>query len=196
MAEVKILVEGYAKQLEDGWVASSTVCLIKTQKGKYIISDPGCNRKRLLQGLSNEDLKLEDIDYVFMSHQHPDHILLAGLFSAAKFITFDTNLMYEGDTILPFDKYEMGRDVEIIETPGHVLEHISLIVETSDGTIGIAGDAIWWIDSEEQVFEINQRDHTQAKGMDMKVLVESRKKLLEHSDFIVPGHGQMFKVNS
>ena len=30
MAEIKILIEGYAKKLEKGFIASSTVCLITT----------------------------------------------------------------------------------------------------------------------------------------------------------------------
>lgn len=50
MAEVKILIEGYAKELEKGWVASSTTCLI-TAENKRIITDPGCNREKLLKAL-------------------------------------------------------------------------------------------------------------------------------------------------
>jgi len=29
MAKVKVLIEGYAKEIEDGWLASSTTTLIK-----------------------------------------------------------------------------------------------------------------------------------------------------------------------
>lgn len=193
MAEVKILIEGYAKELEKGWVASSTTCLI-TEENKRIITDPGCNREKLLEALGKEGLTTTDIDYVFLSHCHPDHILLAGIFEKAKFITFDTNLMYDKDLLLGFDKHELGKGIEIIETPGHVLEHLSLLVNTSKGKIAIAGDVIWWIEGEKQVFDINQKDHSQAKGMNMESLIESRKKLLEAADYIIPGHGKMFKV--
>ena len=193
MAEVKVLIEGYAKQLENGWVASSTTCLVTTDKLK-IITDPGCNREKLDEALTREGLKTGDVDYVFLSHKHPDHILLAGLFENAKFITFDTNLMFDNDLITEFDKHQLGNDIEIIETPGHVLEHLSLIVQTDRGKIAIAGDVIWWLDTEEQVFDLYQKDHSQAKGMDMDELVKSRKKLLEMADYIIPGHGKMFKV--
>ena len=193
MAEVKVLIEGYAKKLEGGFIASSTTCLVTTEN-KKIITDPGCNREKLLEALTNEDLATDDIDYVFLSHCHPDHILLAGIFEKAKFITFDTNLMYDKDLMLEFDKYLLGNDIEIIETPGHVLEHLSLLVNTPKGKIALAGDAIWWIEGEEQIFDINQKDHSQAKGMDAEQLVESRKKLLENADYIIPGHGKMFKV--
>lgn len=193
MAEVKVLIEGYAKKLEKGWVASSTTCLV-TSGNKKIITDPGCNREKLLEALNKEGLTTHDIDYVFLSHCHPDHILLAGIFEHARFITFDTNLMYDKDLMLGFEKYILGKDIEIIETPGHVLEHLSLLVNTPKGRIAIAGDVIWWIDGEEQVLDISQKDHSQAKGMDMKKLIESRKKLVERADYIIPGHGKMFKV--
>lgn len=193
MAEVKVLIEGYAKELEKGWVASSTTCLITAENIK-IITDPGCNRKKLLDALNKERLITDDIDYVFLSHCHPDHILLAGIFEKAKFITFDANLMYDKDHLFEFGKNTLGEDVEIIETPGHVIEHLSLLVNTSGGKVAIAGDVIWWVEGEKQAFDINQKDHSQAKGMDMKKLVESRKKLFEISDYIIPGHGKIFKV--
>ena len=91
MAEVKILIEGYAKKMQSRWVASSTTCLIIAED-KKIIADPGCNRKKLFEALKKENLTTDDIDYVFLSHCHPDHILLAGVFGKAKFITYDTNL--------------------------------------------------------------------------------------------------------
>lgn len=193
MAEIKILIEGYAKELEKGWVASSTTCLI-TAKNKKIITDPGCNREKLLKSLNKENLHTGDIDYVFLSHCHPDHILLAGIFEKAKFITFDTNLMYNKDLLLEFDKDMLGEDIEIIETPGHVLEHLSLLVNTPNGKVAIAGDVIWWTEGEKQIFDINQKDHSQAKGMDMEKLIESRKKLLDFADIIIPGHGKMFRT--
>ena len=195
MAEVKVLIEGYAKKLEKGWVASSTTCLVTTED-KKIITDPGCNRERLLEALQREGLITKDIDYVFLSHRHPDHVLLAGIFENAKFITFDTNLMYDKDLLLEFDKHVLGEDVEIIETPGHVEEHLSLIVNTPKGKIAIAGDVIWWLDGEKQVFNINQKDRSQSKGMDMNKLIESRKRILEIADYIIPGHGKMFKVKN
>jgi len=193
MAEVKVLIEGYAKELERGWVASSTTCLV-IWKNKKIITDPGCNRERLIEAMDKEGLIADDIDYVFLSHCHPDHILLAGIFEKAKFITFDANLMYDKDRLFGFDKNMFGEDIEIVETPGHVIEHLSLLVNTSRGKVAIAGDVIWWIDGEKQIFKINQKDHSQAKGMDMKKLVESRKKLIEAADYIIPGHGKIFKV--
>lgn len=192
MAKVKVLIEGYAKKLDKGFVASSTCCLIKSGD-KIIITDPGCNREKLFSAFKKEGLTTDDIDFVFLSHCHPDHILLAGIFEKAKFVTFDANLMYDKDLMLEFDKNVLGGDIKIIKTPGHVLEHLSLLVNISDGKIAIAGDVIWWLDDEEQTLDINQKDHSQAKGMNMDELIKSRKKLLELADWIIPGHGKMFR---
>jgi len=192
MTRIKVLIEGYAKKLKKGWVASSTTCLVTTED-KKIITDPGCNRKKLLEALNKEGLTTDDIDYVFLSHCHPDHILLAGIFGKAKFVTFDTNLIYDKDPMLQFDKYVLGKGIEIIETPGHVLEHLSFLVDTLEGRVAIAGDVIWWVEGEKQVFDINQKDRSQAKGMNIKDLIESRKKILKLADWIIPGHGKMFK---
>lgn len=194
MATIKVLIEGYAKPLDKGWEANSTVCLVTTGD-KKIITDPGCNREALLKALDDENLKMGDIDYVFLSHRHPDHVLLAGLFENAKYITFDTNLMYDKDVLLEFDKHVLGEDIEIVDTPGHVNEHLSLVVDTSEGKVAIAGDVIWWLDTEEQIFDLHQKDHNQAVDMDMETLVESRKKLLKKADYIIPGHGKKFKVD-
>lgn len=193
MTIIKVLIEGYAKKLDNGFVASSTTCLINSGD-KKIITDPGCNREKLLKALRNENLSINDINFVFLSHCHPDHTLLAGIFEKARIITFDSNLIYDNDLLTEFDKNVLGKDIEIIETPGHVLEHLSLLVDTEKGKIAIAGDVIWWFDDEAQVFDINQEDHSQAKGMDKKTLIESRKKLLKISNYIIPGHGKMFKV--
>ncbi len=194
MAKIKVLIEGYAKQFDNGWKASSTACLITTND-KKIITDPGCNRELLLNALSREGLTTDDIDYVFLSHRHPDHVLLTCLFEKAKYVTFDDHLIYDKDIILEYDKNILGKDIEIIDTPGHVSEHLSLIVDTTDGKVAVAGDVIWWLDKEDQIIDINQKDHSQAIDMDMRQLVESRQKLLKIADYIIPGHGKMFKVD-
>ncbi|MEO1033524.1 MAG: MBL fold metallo-hydrolase [Bacteroidota bacterium] len=194
MTQIKVLVQGYALPLDKGWKASSTVCLI-TAGDKKIITDPGCNREALLQALSDEQLQTSDIDYVFLSHYHPDHILLAGIFENAKYITFDSGLMYDKDLMTEFDKHVLGEDIEIVHTPGHVKQHLSLIVNTPKGKVAVAGDVVWWLDTEEQQFNLHQPDHMQAIDMDMQALVESRKLLLRQADYIIPGHGKLFKVD-
>lgn len=127
MAEMEILVEGYAKEVRRGWLASSSAVLIKS-KGKNIIADPGCSRGKLLKALESRSLAPSDMDFVFLSHGHVDHALLAGLFENAEIVTFE-NLMYKKDRQLEFAKRVLGPDTCVIETPGHTAEHCPLVVK-------------------------------------------------------------------
>ena len=191
MAEIKILIEGYAKEIERGWVASSTVCLIMFED-KKIITDPGCNRKKLSEALENNNLKTSDIDFVLLTHSHPDHSLLAGIFENAKVLT--TEEIYNGDNQTEHNNKIPETDLEIIQTPGHCPESCSLIVKTQEGIYAVVGDVFWWVDGENQELSLKKEDDAHPKEVNMEKLIESRKKLLALADYIIPGHGKMFKI--
>jgi glyoxylase-like metal-dependent hydrolase (beta-lactamase superfamily II) len=191
MSEVKVLIEGYAREVKGGWIASSTVTLIKDNK-KNIIVDPGCNRKSLLETLAKEKIKPEQIDFVFLTHNHLDHTLLAGIFPHAKILT--TEEIYNGDNQVGYGEIIPGTDIKVIQTPGHCREHCSLIVSTASGVYALAGDVFWWTNNEKQIIDINKLDEAHSKEVDMQELIESRKKILKIADYIIPGHGKMFRV--
>lgn len=190
MAEIKVLIEGYAKETENGWVANSSVVFIKSNR-KNIIVDPGFDREKLLNALRKEGLKISDIDFVFLTHGHIDHSLLAGIFEDAKII--DELCVYQKDIIIQHNGIIPGTDIKVIRTPEHMEEHCSLIVNTEKGIYAVAGDVFWWLENEKQEVDINKLDGD-PEHMDMKKLIASRKKLLELADYIIPGHGKMFKV--
>lgn len=188
MAEVKVLIQGYAKKIDNGWLASSTVTLVESN-GKKIIVDPGCNRKRLLNELSKNNLKTADIDFILITHEHTDHALLAGIFENAKVL--DNSEIYDNDKQIEHGNKIPGTDLEILQTPGHALWHCSLVVPTEQETYVIAGDVFWWMDDEIQKIDVDKKD--QAHIADMNELIKSRKKILKLADWIIPGHGKMFK---
>jgi len=190
MAEVKILIEGYATKER----ASPSTVLIK-DSGLKILVDPGANKERLLSALSREGLKPEDINLIFLTHYHPDHILNIRLFPDKDIL--DGNTIYRDDKDIGFSDNIPNTNIKVIETPGHAHEHASLLVETEKGKVVIAGDLWWWYDEEEQKTDyeslMNYRD---PYVKDEEKLKESRKKVLEIADYIIPGHGKMFKVES
>jgi len=195
MTEFKVLIEGYAKkESEDMWYASSTTTLVK-EKGINILVDPGCNRKLLLEKLAQESLKTSDIHFVVNTHMHYDHCALSGMFENAKFL--DDNTVYNQDKTDGHGGVVPGTDLKIISTPGHDLFDCTLLIKNEQGeTIAICADVIWWTDAEEQKTDyeslINKQDPF-MKNLDK--LTASRKKVLEVADYIIPGHGKMFKVN-
>jgi glyoxylase-like metal-dependent hydrolase (beta-lactamase superfamily II) len=189
MPEIKVLIEGYAKKIKNGWVANSTVTLVKSN-GKNIIIDPGCNINELLKKLENENLKPSDIDYVLLTHTHLDHSLLAGFFTNAKVLNY--NEIFDVDKQFMHENKIPETNLEILQTPGHSKDHCCLIIKTDKGTYVVAGDNFWWMNNEEQQVDVNKPD--QAHKCDMEKLIESRKKILKIADWIIPGHGKTFKV--
>ncbi len=192
MSEVKVLIEGYAKEENGVELASPSTTLIQ-DSGLKILVDPGANKELLLNALSKEGLYPKDIDIIFLTHYHPDHILNIRLFPDKDIL--DGNTIYRDDKEIAFSDNIPNTNVKVMETPGHAHEHACLLVETEMGKIVIAGDVFWWSDEEEQKTDYESlMNHKDPYVKNEKELKESRKKILEIADYIIPGHGKMFKV--
>lgn len=189
MAKVRVLIEGYARQIKNGWIASSTVTLIQIDS-KNILVDPGCNRQRLLAELSKNNLRTQDIDFVFLTHSHTDHTLLTGIFENAKVI--NSSEVYEGDEQIEHQSRIAKINLSIMATPGHSEDSCSLIITTGDGIYAVVGDVFWWRDDEKQLVDVTKSD-PYAEGKNKNELIKTRKKVLKIADWIIPGHGKMFK---
>lgn len=192
MAEVKVLIEGYAKEENGVEVASSSTVLIK-DSGLKILVDPGANKKLLLKSLSKEGLKPEDVDLIFITHYHPDHILNIKLFPDKDIL--DNNIIYRDDKEIGFIDKIPNTNIKAIETPGHAHEHACLLVETKKGKVIVAGDLWWWSNNEKQKTDYKSLlNHKDPYVKNKKALRESRKKILKIVDYVIPGHGKMFEV--
>lgn len=192
MKKVTHLIEGYARQTKTGWLATSSTVLIR-DSGKIILVDPGINRKLLLRKLKEEHLTPDDINIVFMSHFHPDHVFLVALFEKA--IALDGETMYRNDSEEGYSGTIPTTLIKLLPTPGHANEHTSLVVKDGADRIVIAQDVFWWVDGEEQrVDDYNELINREDLFMvDFEALRESRRKVLEIADYIIPGHGKMFR---
>lgn len=141
--------------------------------------------------LEKEKLKTSDIDFVFLTHGHIDHSLLSGIFENAKII--DELYIYQKDAIVKHNGVIPSTDLKVIRTPGHMEEHCSLAVKTKEGVYVAAGDVFWWMEGEKQKVDINRPDND-PEHMNIQKLTESRKKILKIADYVIPGHGKMFKA--
>jgi glyoxylase-like metal-dependent hydrolase (beta-lactamase superfamily II) len=75
-------------------------------------------------------------------------------------------------------------NIKLIKTPGHSYDGLTMLVNTADGKIAICGDVFW-----KQNFPVDD-----PYASDKVELAKSRKKLLEIADWVVPGHGEMYKT--
>jgi glyoxylase-like metal-dependent hydrolase (beta-lactamase superfamily II) len=190
--EVIVLKPGHAT-----WVAPSqqradgTITLVKGAHNLVVDTGGPWDREAILEGLDGEGLTPADIDYVICTHGHSDHVGNVNLFPQATLIvSYD---ICDGDlyTLHPFAEgqaYKIDDEVDVIPTPGHTEQDVSVVVRTVDGTYAIVGDLFECAeDSEsEELWRSSSGNPEQQRA--------GREKVLALADFIVPGHGNMFEV--
>jgi len=182
MVEVKILIEGYTTEDTSEETSCSTIILLK-DKNIVMVIDPGTmkDQKILIEKLKEENLTVDDVNVVCITHSHMDHYRNIGMFPKAK--SLDYWGLWDRDTVDDWNS-QFTDDIQIIKTPGHSYDSITLLVKTNKGIIAICGDVFW----KENLPE------NDPYASDKEKLKESRKKVLEIADYVIPGHGDMFKV--
>ena len=183
---VEILIQGYCYTEDpDGKSerACSTIALVK-DRNLNIISDPGsmANPDDLIKKLKERGLTPKEIDMVFISHSHMDHYKYVGLFPDAKVLDYWG--LWEGDRCLSGVRI-VNENIFVKETPGHTADSITLIVQADQGKFAICGDVFWEKDLPEK--DLFATDPIRLK--------QSRKQMLELADYIIPGHGGMYKTS-
>jgi glyoxylase-like metal-dependent hydrolase (beta-lactamase superfamily II) len=144
--------------------------------GAYLLRSPGCvllvdagigpgamgMRGRLLEDLEKSGVRPEDVDTVFLTHLHGDHVgwSLASdggpTFPHASYVTQETeweaaepylrkamsSLENVGDLELIDGEESLTDELVAIPTPGHSPGHASLLVSSGGEQALVAGDAI------------------------------------------------------
>jgi glyoxylase-like metal-dependent hydrolase (beta-lactamase superfamily II) len=166
------------------------------------------NRKLLVRDLKAIGLKPSDIDIVFITHWHIDHF---GNFKLFKDSTIMTSEAAVGKVKLKVtgakDGEQIADGVTVVHTPGHTADHASIVFRTDrlrksvqgstggrivgigEVTVAAAGDAILTPSfyMGEQVWSQNRDFAGEEKAK------ESVQKLVSQADYIIPGHGDMFR---
>ncbi|MFA6097654.1 MAG: MBL fold metallo-hydrolase [Candidatus Paceibacterota bacterium] len=192
MVEIKVLIEG-VHESDKVFKASSTVTLIKSDKNIIVDTGSFLDEQKIVDALAKENLKSKDIDLVVLTHLHIDHSRNTNIFSNA--VLYVKHSHFPGSKwninditceTVELDNLEIAQGVKIILSPGHFPYHISVVVKTKDGIVVIAGDAV---STKEALGKIPYPQWNDEEYL------KSQKKIMEISDWIIPGHGGMFKVN-
>jgi len=187
MAIVKILIQGFtsADSASDGGkeITCPTITLVRDGDIVMVV-DPGVleSQQLLVDKLKEEGLNVDDIKIVCITHSHIDHYRNIGMFPRAK--TLEYYGLWDGGAVKNWQD-QFTENIRILKTPGHSYDAITLFVKTEDGIVAICGDVFWKENGPEN----------DPYASDPERLKESRKKILEMADWIVPGHGAMYKVN-
>ncbi len=153
----EILLPGIPVSSTRGAFGWCTIVLID-QGGKKILFDTGSYNVRplLLEQLGKRGLSPNDIDIVFISHPHYDHIVNAELFDRSQILISEADLNYAleaNDPFVPVTIINLLKErlrtlageeyiteaVKAVSLPGHTPGHMGLFLE-NDNVI-VAGDA-------------------------------------------------------
>ncbi len=164
---------------------ASTISLVKA-KDLVLITDPGMAAAEewdnILNKLKEQGVKPEDVTHVFISHHHPDHTTQLGLFTNATLVDFWAT--YKNDLWEDHpDNFKLAPGVTVVQTPGHTDQDASLIVDTAEGTYALTH--LWWSPDFQPAEDPLAENH---EGIE-----KSRALILPKADWIVPGHGEIFK---
>jgi len=177
-----LLKPGHLDRDDEGKIldARSSVTLI-IARSKKIVVDTGSEDEAdlITERLSSFGLSPEEVDLVINTHDHVDHSGNNGLFKRARVLSGKgEGKLLEGDVVAP--------GVWIMETPGHTLESISVVCESSRRIV-MAGDAIPLMGN--YLKKVPPRIH-----MDRYLAMKSMERIINVADLVVPGHDSPFLV--
>jgi len=187
-AEVKVLVEGYTNADSMKGTGEektcSTITLIKDE-GVAMVVDPGVleSSQILTDALKKEGLNAEDVNFVCITHSHIDHYRNIGMFPNAKVLEYYG--LWSGGRVEDWHE-NFTPSIQILRTPGHDLTGLTLFVKTPEGIVAVCGDVFW-----KENYPENSRDDAYASNPGK--LNASRQTVLKMADWIIPGHGGMYK---
>lgn len=192
-AQVIVLKPGYARW--EGYAfqrACGTITLIKSTKNCLVDLGNAQDKELIIKQLRANNLTPKDIHTVILSHSDVDHIGNMNLFPDAVFV--GGNDVYQADMFKEFfkEKYVIDENISVIHTPGHDNRCISILVKTEKGVVAITGDLFEY---DKDWVTVDTSQAWEPWSQDKKQQSQSRSKIWQLADFIVPGHGDIFKVD-
>jgi glyoxylase-like metal-dependent hydrolase (beta-lactamase superfamily II) len=191
MATVHVLKAGYSRMDADGMShADGTITLVRSSVNVLVDTGNPADGEEIVRLLEAEGLSSGGIGVVVCTHGHVDHAGCNALFPHAVFIV--SRDITQGDRIEGRDfaqnPYVIDEDVQVIGTPGHMPQDVSVLVKTPEGLVAVVGDLF---ESEE---DLKDASRWTMWSNDPETQKNSRDSILMTADYIVPGHGGMFRA--
>jgi glyoxylase-like metal-dependent hydrolase (beta-lactamase superfamily II) len=180
-SEVSVLCNGFIRR--EGKVvleAHSSSTLVR-KDGHIIVIDTSSSeyRERIEERLREFDIDPNDVEVVISTHNHIDHRANNDLFPKARLIS---GPLGKGE-----DPMRLFPGIQIVRTPGHTPESISVFVE-AEKRYAIVGDAIpthsnflKWV-----VPNVNY---------DPDLALKSMERIAAFAEVIIPGHDGPFRTD-
>lgn len=155
----------------------SCVYLIKLNNKNILIDTSTLqNRRELIKDLNSLNLKPEDIDFVFLTHGHFDHVENLDIFKKAEF--FGSKKDFENCEKIKDIRGQPFYEIQLIETSGHTQGSICFYMPKEK--ILFSGDTLFYNGN------IGRTDFPNSSIKDMNDSLEELKKI--DYKFLCPGH--------
>jgi len=208
MAKLQVLTYGFGFTSDQGCFGWSTISLLRVGDRNILIDTGPASRRALLgNALKDHGMERGDIDTVVLTHLHWDQCQNTDLFPNARILVHPKELDYarnpvRGDTSAAWyvadmmakmkaepisEGGEVAEGVSVIETPGHTIGHLSVLLEVDGEKVLVAGDALPDGGSVRRGLPFNV-------FWDVNDASESVEKMLEVSSVFYPGHDRPFKL--
>jgi len=169
-------------------------CTVIQGEGFRLLVDPSLsNPEDMRKELDRRTgLKVQDIDTVFITHEHGDHFAGLTHFVKARWCAgpeVATALKKTAHLLKPVEPVT-GRlldAMDIVPTPGHTMSHCSLRFDCEGLSVVVAGDAVATRD-----FWRERRGYFNCVDFDLSA--RSMEKIAGLADLVVPGHDNYFFV--
>ena len=166
-------------------------CTLITGDDFRVLVDPSfSDADRMASELHRRSgLELAEVDFVFMTHGHGDHVAGLSNFPQATWLagesvarSINASGRYENEVLDA--AAHLPPEIDLVSTPGHAEGHCSLRFDCDGQSVVIAGDATITRDF--------CRDGLASFGAPTEQERETVRRIREMADAIVPGHGNWF----
>lgn len=194
---VHVLQAGYSRVEGDVFLANGSSTLIIGPKYKVVVDTLSpWDKDLMVAAMARHGVAPSEVTHLVCTHGHPDHVGNNNLFTGEGVVHIVGWSVHTKDryTDHSFNKGEVFRidedELVVMPTPGHTLDSVSVKVNTAEGVVIVAGDLF------EKEEDLADESIWKEAGSENEVeQVENRSKVLEMADYIVPGHGPMFRVD-
>lgn len=192
-----------------GFLPVATTVLIRGER--TIVVDPGNHHiaayGSLGRALARFGLTPGDVDLVVATHSHHDHMASLAPFAGKELVLGADEIAYARDlygaaetdarlgrmgtvTVVPADgALPIGTGLTVVATPGHTPGHVSVLVESNDERVLIAGDATMT----RREYEAGDFSHWYGPDQRAQLTASLERLRVWRPTLVLPGHDRAFR---